>query len=71
MLRVILRTRDVNAHSTTVKLHGPDGGILNGYTLYGESNRSRALEYKADELGTAYVSLSGGVRGSALEISVK
>jgi tetratricopeptide (TPR) repeat protein len=70
-LRVTLRTRDVRADSTTVKLHGPDGGILNGYTLYGESNRGRALEYKAPDVVTAYVSLSGGVRGSALEISVK
>ena len=70
-LRVVVRTRDLEAHPTAVKLHGPDGGFLGGYTLYGESNLGRALEYKAQEVGTAYVSLSGGVRGSALQIAAK
>src|SRR5262249_17558566 len=70
-LRVVLRTRGANAQATTVALHGPNGGSLGGYTAYGDSSVTKPLEYKADELGAAYVSLSGGVRGSALEISVR
>jgi len=70
-LRVVLRTRGAGATSTTVALHGPNGGSLGGYTAYGESSVTKPLQYKADESGPAYVSLRGGVRGSALEISVQ
>ena len=70
-LRVVLRTRAVDARSTTVRLHGPDGGYLRESTALTESTVTRPLEYKAGELGAAYVSLRGGVNGSALEISVK
>ena len=70
-LRVVLRTRGAKAAATEIKLHRPDGGNLGGYTAYGESSVTTPLEYKAGELGSAYVSLSGGVRGSALEVSVR
>ena len=70
-LRVVLRTRGVDAKSTSVNLHGPNGGHLSGYTVWGESAITRPLEYKADQFGAAYVKLSGGVRGSALDLSVR
>ena len=70
-LRVVFRTRGVDAKSVNISLHGPDGGQLSGWTVYGESNVTKPLEYKADQSGAAYVSLSGGVRGSALDISVR
>ncbi len=70
-LRVVFRTRGVDAKTVNIALHGPDGGQLSGWTVYGESNVTKPLEYKADQSGAAYVSLSGGVRGSALEISVR
>ena len=70
VLRVIARTREEKGESITVKLHGPDGGLVNGHTLWGASNLGRALEYKADEPGNAYVSVQGGVRRAALEIRV-
>ena len=70
-LRVVLRTRGVDAKSTTVTLHGPDGGARHGSTAYTDSTLTNPLEYKADESSAAYVSLTGGVRGSALEILVK
>jgi hypothetical protein len=70
-LRVVLRTRAVGAGSTNIGLHGPNGGYLGGSTAYTGSTVTNPLEYKADELGAAYVSLSGGVRGSAVEISVR
>lgn len=70
-LNVVLRTRGADATNTTIGLHGPNGGNLGGYTAYGDSTMTKPLKYKADEVGAAYVSLSGGVRGSALEISVR
>lgn len=70
-LNVVLRTRGASASSTTIGLHGPNGGNLGGYTAYGESTVTSPLDYKADKVSAAYVSLSGGVRGSALEISVR
>jgi tetratricopeptide (TPR) repeat protein len=70
-LRVVLRTRAVDARSTTVRLHGPDGGDLRESTARTESTVTGPLEYKAGEASAAYVSLRGGVSGSALQISVK
>ena len=70
-LRVVFRTRGVDAKTVNINLHGPDGGHVGGWTVYGESNVTKPLEYKADQSGAAYVSLSGGVRGSALDISVR
>ena len=70
-LSVVFRTRGVDAKTVNIALHGPDGGHLGGWTVYGESNVTKPLEYKADQSGAAYVSLSGGVRGSALDISVR
>ena len=60
-----------DAGTTSIRLHGPNGGHLGGWTAYGGNNVTQPLEYKADQSGAAYVSLSGGVRGSALEISVR
>ena len=68
---MVFRTRGVDAKTVNIALHGPDGGQLSGWTVHGESNVTKPLEYKADQSGAAYVSLSGGVRGSALEISVR
>jgi hypothetical protein len=70
-IRVVLRTRAVDAASATVRMHGPDGGFIHGSSASTESTLTSPLEYKADESGSAYVTLTGGVRGSALEISVK
>ena len=46
-LRVVFRTRGVGAKSVNIGLHGPDGGQLSGWTVYGESNVTKPLEYKA------------------------
>jgi tetratricopeptide (TPR) repeat protein len=70
-LKVVLRTRGANARWTEVTLHGPNGGNLGGQYSTGVSVVTKPLEYKAAESGAAYVSLSGGVRGLAMEISVQ
>jgi hypothetical protein len=70
-LKVVLRTRGAGATATSIGLHGPDGGHIRGYTVYGDSAMTSPLEYKAVEASSAFVSHSGGVRGSALEISVR
>jgi hypothetical protein len=70
-LRVIMRTRSVDAGSTDVRLHGPNGGSRGGYSAYGESSLTSPLEFKAEETGAAYVAVKGGVRGSAFEIALR
>ena len=70
-VRVVIRTRAVDPKSTTVRLHGRDGGFIRGASASSESTVTSPLEYKAGESGAAYVQLIGGVRGSALEISFK
>jgi hypothetical protein len=39
--------------------------------VHGENAITKPLECKTDQSGAAYVKLTGGVRGSALEISVQ
>jgi len=70
-LKVVMRTRDANASSTEIRLHGPDGANLGGYSAYGDSVLTKPVEYKADEAAAAYVSVSGGVRGSAFDFSIR
>jgi tetratricopeptide (TPR) repeat protein len=70
-LKVVMRTRDANASGITVRLHGPNGGTLAGYTAGGESTVTNPLEYKAEEPAVVFVSVQGGVRGSAFEISTQ
>jgi hypothetical protein len=68
---VVMRTRDANAASTDIRLHGPDGGMVGGYTAFGESNVTKPIEYKADAPAVVFVSVSGGVRGSAFDLSLR
>jgi len=70
-LQVVMRTRDTNSATAEIRLHGPNGGMLGGYTVYGDSNVTNPLTYKADDSSFAFLSLSGGLRGSAFEISVR
>jgi hypothetical protein len=70
-LRVVLRTRGVEPAGASIKLYGPDGGSIKGYSMHGENAIGPPLEYKADQSGAAYIKLSGGVRGAALDISVQ
>jgi hypothetical protein len=70
-LKVVMRTRDTDGSSTDIRLHGPNGATTGGYTAYGESSITPPLEYKADVSGFAYVSLKGGVRGSAFDFSIR
>jgi hypothetical protein len=69
-LKVMMRTRDTNSASAAIRLHGPNGGMLGGYTAYGDSSVTNPLTYKADETGSVFLSLGGGLRGSAIEISL-
>jgi len=70
-LQVVLRTRDANAVSTDIRLHGPNGGTLGGYTLFGDSSASAPLLYKAEDTAIVFVSMAGGMRGSAVELSMR
>jgi hypothetical protein len=70
-LTVVIRTRGVDSKSISISLHGPDGGLLNGRKVWGDNAVIRLPEYKAEQIGAAHVKLSGGVRGSALDISVR
>jgi len=70
-LKAVLRARDVGAEWTSINLHGPNGGHIRGVAVNGESAITGPLEYKAEQSGAAYVKLTGGVRGSALDISVQ
>ena len=70
-LQVVMRTRDADSVSTDIRLHGPDGGALGGYTAFGDSSVTKPLEYKADDPAVVFVSVSGGVRGSAFDISIR
>ena len=69
-LQVMMRTRDTNSASVAIRLHGPNGGMLGGYTAYGDSSVTNPLTYKADEAGSVFLSLGGGLRDSAIEISL-
>lgn len=69
-LKVVMRTRDTDSPRTDIRLHGPDGGSILGYYAYGESVATKPLEYKADETAIVFVSVKGGVRGSAIDFSI-
>jgi len=70
-LQVVMRTRDANSVATDIRLHGPNGGALGGYTVYGDSNVTKPLEYKADDPAVVFVSIAGGVRASAFDLSIR
>ena len=70
-LRITMRSRDSDASHTEMRLHGPNGGHLGGYSIYDESVVTKPLEYKAEDTGVAYVSVAGGVRASAFEFVIR
>src|SRR5262249_35437027 len=70
-LKVVMRTRDIDSPNTEIQLHGPDGGSIGGYSAFGESVATKPLEYKADESATVFISLKGGIRGAAIDFSVR
>jgi hypothetical protein len=70
-LKVVMRTRDGDAPTTQIRLHGPDGANLGGYYASGGSTLTKPLEFKADEPAVVYVGLNGGVRGAAFDFSVR
>jgi len=70
-LKVVMRSRDSSASYLLFRLHGPDGGLIGGYSTHDESVVTKPLEYKADASGAAYVSVAGGVRGSAFEFAIR
>jgi hypothetical protein len=70
-LKVVMRTRESDAPRTEIRLHGPDGGSLPGYYAYGGSVLTKPIEFKADDPAVVYVSVNGGVRGSAFDFSVR
>jgi hypothetical protein len=45
--------------------------MVGGYTAFGESNVTKPIEYKADAPAVVFVSVSGGVRGSAFDLSLR
>ena len=65
-----MRSRDSDAKYIHMRLHGPNGGELGNYYTYDASAVTKPLEYKAEESGNAYVSMAGGVRGSAFEFAI-
>ena len=69
-LKVAMRSRDSDAKYIHMRLHGPNGGELGNYYTYDASAVTKPLEYKAEESGNAYVSMAGGVRGSAFEFAI-
>jgi tetratricopeptide (TPR) repeat protein len=69
--RAVMRTRDANAVSTDIRLHRPDGGMVGGYTAFGESNVTTPIEFKADAPAVLFVSISGGLRGTAFDLSIQ
>jgi hypothetical protein len=70
-LNVVMRTREANAISTDIRLHGPNGGAIGGYSAFGESSVTTPLVYKAEDPAVVFVSMSGGLRGSAFDLSVR
>ncbi len=70
-LKATMRTRDSNASYTEMRLHGPDGGHLGSYRSYDESVVTKPLAHKAEASGMAYVSVAGGVRGSAFAFEIE
>ena len=66
-----MRTREGEAPTTAIRLHGPDGASLSGYYAPGGSVLTKPMEFKADELAVVYVGVNGGVRGSAFDFSVR
>jgi len=70
MLKVVFRTRDVDASKTKLRLHDANGISLGGYDVWGESATAKPLEYKADEGSAAYVSVTGSVRGAAFDFQL-
>ncbi|HYL63021.1 MAG TPA: hypothetical protein VE077_10405 [Candidatus Methylomirabilis sp.] len=69
-VRVVMRTRDVDAHQVEIRLHNPDGGVVGGYTTFGASYVTNPLEYKADKPAIVFVSVQGEVRGAAFDFSL-
>jgi len=70
-INVIMRTRDVDVPWTYLRLHGPNGASLGGYHTADESVATTPIEYKAEKSEAVYVSVKGGLRGSAFEFSVR
>jgi hypothetical protein len=66
-----MRTRNGDAPTTEIRLHGPDGANLGGYYASGDSVLTKPLEFKANEPAVVYVGVNGGVRGAAFDLSVR
>ena len=73
-LKIVMRSRDDNRGFMSIlrlRLHGPNGGVIGGYSTNNESTVTEPLEYRADESGAVYVSVHGAVRESAFEFSIQ
>jgi tetratricopeptide (TPR) repeat protein len=72
-LKIVMRSRDMRGYAAflSLKLHGPNGGVIGGYSTSSESTVTKPLEYKADESGAVYVSVHGAVRESAFEFAIQ
>jgi hypothetical protein len=70
-LEVVMRTRDGDAPTTRIRLHGPDGANLGGYYASGGSVLTKPIKFKADEPAVVYVGVNGGARGAAFDFSVR
>jgi hypothetical protein len=70
---IVMRSRDDNRGfmSLRLRLHGPNGGVIGGYSTNNESTVTDPLEYRADESGPVYVSVHGAVRESAFEFAIQ
>ncbi len=68
-LKIVMRSRDMSGYAAvlSLSLHGPNGGVISGYSTSSESTVTEPLEYKADESGAVYVSVHGALRESAFE----
>jgi len=66
-----MRTRDAKLPTTDIRLHGPDGARVGAAELWYESTITKPIEFKADEAAMVYVGVSGGVRDSAFDFSVR
>jgi hypothetical protein len=70
-LNVVMRTRDGDTPWTEIRLHGPDGANLSGYSAQGDSVLTKPIEFKADKPAVVYVGVNGSVRNSAFDFSLR